>query len=35
MNDDVLYTSDLHGSETHYHETLAWARRAKVRAILL
>jgi len=35
MSDDVLYTSDLHGSETHYRQTLDWARRSGVRAILL
>ena len=35
MNADVLYTSDLHGSEPHYLETLEWARRLHARAILL
>jgi Icc-related predicted phosphoesterase len=35
MNEDVLYTSDLHGSEPHYHQTLALARRTGARAILL
>ena len=34
MNADVLYTSDLHGSETHYREALDWARRVGARAIL-
>jgi uncharacterized protein len=35
VNADVLYTSDLHGSEPHYREALAWARRLRARAILL
>lgn len=35
MNADVLYTSDLHGSEPHYRETFDIARRVRVRAILL
>jgi Icc-related predicted phosphoesterase len=32
---DVLYTSDLHGSEPHCLETFEWARRLRARAILL
>ncbi|HEU4335441.1 MAG TPA: metallophosphoesterase [Candidatus Eisenbacteria bacterium] len=35
MNADVLYTSDLHGSEPHYREALDLARDLGVRAILL
>lgn len=35
MTADVLYTSDLHGSEPHYRATLDAARRTGVRAILL
>jgi Icc-related predicted phosphoesterase len=35
MNADVLYTSDLHGSERHYRETLDLARRVGARALLL
>jgi predicted phosphodiesterase len=35
VTNDVLYTSDLHGSEPHYLETLATARRLGVRALLL
>lgn len=35
MASDVLYTSDLHGSEAHYRETLDLARRMGARAILL
>ena len=35
MKADVLYTSDLHGSEPHYRETLDAARRIGASAILL
>jgi predicted phosphodiesterase len=35
VNADVLYTSDLHGSEPHYREAFEWARRLQARAILL
>ena len=35
MNADVLFTSDLHGSEAHYREAFDLARRRRVRAVLL